>query len=185
MDTFPKIETDRLILGRLFVKDIPNIIAYAGNRKIAANTLNVPHPYGEKDAIFWMNSVNQGFEHKTQFSFGIRIKTKGEFIGGVGLKVNTRFQRAELGYWIAEPFWNQGYASEAVKAILKFGFQEINLNKIYATHLIENPASGNVMIKNGMIKEAELKEHVKKDGVFKSLIQYRMTKQEFENRNSV
>ena len=73
MDTFPKIETDRLILGELFVKDIPNIIAYAGNRKIAANTLNVPHPYGEKDAIFWMNSVNQGFEHKTQFSFGIRI----------------------------------------------------------------------------------------------------------------
>jgi len=181
MDKFPELKTSRLVLEKLSFRDIPKIIEYAGNKKVADNTLNIPHPYEEKDAIFWINSANKGFESNTQFTFGIRIKIKDEFIGGIGLKINSRFQRAELGYWIAEPFWNEGYASEAVGAILKFGFNEINLNKIYATHLIENPASGRVMGKNGMTKEGELKDHTIKDNYFRSLIQYRMTKNEFEN----
>ncbi len=183
MDKFPEIETNRLVLGRLSFNDIPKIIEYAGNEKVAETTLNIPHPYQEKDAIFWINSANKGFESKTQYTFGIRTKNEDKFIGGIGLKINNRFQRAELGYWIAEPFWNEGYASEAVKAVLKFGFTEIKLNKIYATHLVENPASGKVMIKNGMIKEGELKDHTKKGGLFRSLIQYRMTQKEFENKN--
>lgn len=183
MEKFPEIETSRLILGKLSFEDIPKIIEYAGNKKVAETTLNIPHPYKDNDAIFWINNANKGFENKTQFTFGIRTKNRDEFIGGIGLKINIRFQRANLGYWIAEPFWNKGYASEAVEAILKFGFTEINLNKIYATHLIENPASGRVMIKNGMIKEGELKDHTKKGDFFRSLIQYRLTKKEFENKN--
>ena len=182
MDKFPKLETNKLLLRKLSFDDIPKIIEYAGNRKVAETTLNIPHPYKENDAIFWINSANKGFESRTQYTFGIRIKNGDKFIGGIGLKVNNRFQRAELGYWIAEPFWNNGYASEAVKAVLKFGFSVINLNKIYATHLAENPASGKVMIKNGMIKEGEFKDHTKKGDLFKSLIQYRMTRKEFENK---
>lgn len=182
MKKFPEIQTSRLILGKVSYHDIPKISEYAGNKKIAEMTLNIPHPYNENDAIFWINSINQGFDNQTQYSFGIRIKTSNEFIGGMGLKVNNRFNRAELGYWIAEPFWNKGYATEALKAILKFGFEVLHLNKIYATHLLENPASGKVMIKNGMIKEGELKDHVKKGDVYQSLIQYRLTKTEFENK---
>ncbi len=180
---FPQLETARLVLGKIPIDDISKIIEYAGNKKIAENTLNIPHPYEEKDAVFWINSSNQGFENKTQFTFAIRLKSTNEFIGGIGLKINTRFNRAELGYWIAEPFWNKGYTSEAARAILNFGFQKLDLNKIYATHLFENPASGKVMIKNGMIKEGELIYHYKKGDTFKSVIQYRLTKSEFEERN--
>ena len=182
MNTFPEIELDRLVLNRTSFKDIPKIIEYAGNKKIADTTLNIPHPYKEEDAIFWINNINNGFVNKTQYTFGIRVKDDDQFIGAIGLKVNNRFYRGELGYWIGEPFWNKGYASDAVNAILNFGFTEIKLNKIYATHLKENPASGKVMIKNGMIKEAELKDHTIKNGVFKTLIQYRLTKLEFESR---
>lgn len=182
MDKFPEIETNRLLLGQLSFKDIPKIIEYAGNKRVAETTLNIPHPYEEKDAIFWINSANKGLENKTQFTFGIRTKIDAEFIGGIGLKLNKRFQRAVLGYWIAEPFWNKGYASEAVEGVLKFGFTGLDLNKIFATHLVENPASGKVMIKNGMIKEGELKDHTKKGDSFRSLIQYRMTKKEFEDQ---
>ncbi len=174
MDRFPEIETNRLLLGKLTFKDIPKIVEYAGNEKVAETTLNIPHPYDEKDAIFWINSANKGLETKTQFTFGIRTKADDIFIGGIGLKLHTRLQRAELGYWIAEPFWNKGYASEAVEGVLKFGFTEINLNKIFATHLVENPASGKVMKKNGMVKEGDL---------FRGLVQYRMTKNEYENKN--
>ncbi len=182
MDKFPEIETKRLLLRKLSFTDIPQIIEFAGNQKVAETTLNIPHPYTEEDAIYWMNSANVGFVNKTQFTFGISTKLKDEFIGGIGLKINSKFQRGVLGYWIAEPFWNTGFATEAVGGILTFGFTEIHLHKIYATHLVENPASGRVMIKNGMIKEGELKDHTKKGDLFRSLIQYRLTKQEFETK---
>jgi len=184
MDEFPKIETKNLIIGRLKSKDIPNIIAYAGNKKIADMTLNIPHPYKEKDAVFWIKNSSEGFKNKTQFTFRIGLKDKDKFIGGIGLKVESRFNRAELGYWIAEPFWNNGFATEATKAVLKFGFEKLTLNKIHASHLIDNPASGKVMLKNGMIKEAELVEHVKKADKYLSLIQYRLTKTEYEKNSA-
>lgn len=120
MTKFPELKTKRLILREISYKDIPKIVEYAGNAKIAETTLNIPHPYQEKDAIFWINNANQGFSNQTQYTFGIRLKSTGEFIGGVGLKVNKRFNRSELGYWMAEDFWNKGYVTEAVGAILAF-----------------------------------------------------------------
>lgn len=183
MNSFPKRNSNRLILDKISYSDIPKIIEYAGTKKIAETTLNIPHPYKEEDAIFWINSANNGFKNQDQFTFGIRLKSTSEFIGGIGLKINNRFNRAELGYWIAEPFWNKGYASEAVGTVLKFGFETVGLNKIYAFHLVENPASGKVMIKNRMIKEGELKDHTKKGETYRSLVQYRLTRSEFESKN--
>ena len=180
MDNFPVLETKRLELGRIESSDIPAIIKYAGNIKVAETTLNIPHPYEKKDAIYWINSANKGFEDKNQYTFGIRIRPNNEFIGGIGLKLNVRYDRASLGYWIGEPFWNKGYATEAVGVMLFFGFREIGLNKIYATHLFNNIASGKVMVKNGMIKEGELKDHTKKGETYRTMIQYRLTRDEFE-----
>lgn len=182
MNVFPEINTNRLILSKLSFHDVPKIVEYAGSKKIAETTLNIPHPYKEKDAVFWIKSANQGLENKTQFTFGIRIKNSYEFIGGIGLKIESKFNRAELGYWIAEKYWNLGYATEAVKGILEFGFEKLNLNKIYATYLEENTASGKVMIKNRMVKEGELKEHTKKGENYKNLIQYRLTFKEFKTK---
>ena len=154
MKEYPQIETDRLILGKLSASDIPKIVEYAGNIKIAQNTLNMPHPYEEKDAIFWINLANESFANKSAYVFGIRLKSTNEFMGGVGIRLTPRFNHADLGYWLGEPFWNNGYMTEAVKAVLEFGFITLDLHKIFATYLIENPASGKVMYNNGMIKEA-------------------------------
>lgn len=183
MKNRPQLETKRLILGEVFATDIPQIIEYAGNNNIAKNTLNIPHPYEEKDALFWLNSIHQGLKNQTQFTFGIRLKPADNFIGGIGLKVDKFHNKAEMGYWVAEPFWNKGLMTEAAEAVLAFGFNTLHLNKIFATHLIENPGSGKVMIKNGMIKEGELIDHFKRDGEYKSVIQYRLTKQEYEMKN--
>lgn len=185
MTQFPQVVTQNLILGKIQASDIPKIVEYAGNIKVAQTTLDIPHPYAEKDAIFWINSANQGFAQQTQFTFGIRIKRTNEFVGGIGLNINQRFNRGELGYWIAEPFWNRGFATEATSAVLEFGFNTLGLNKIFAMYLLDNTASGKVMIKNGMIKEGELKDHNKKGDEYRSLVQYRLTKAEFDNRNGV
>jgi RimJ/RimL family protein N-acetyltransferase len=180
MDAFPVIETDRIKLRKPGISDIPKIMEYANNPRIAEMTLNIPHPYEAKDAIAWLQMANEGFEDQSHFVFGICLLDGDEFIGGIGLNIEQKFNRAELGFWLAEPFWNQGYMTEAVIEVLAFGFDKLKLNKIYATHFWGNPASGKVMAKNGMIKEAELKEHIRKDDEYKSLIQYRVTRREFE-----
>ncbi|MFS4491544.1 GNAT family N-acetyltransferase [Maribacter sp. 2308TA10-17] len=186
MLNYPTLTTERLILNQIQPADIPEIVSYAGNSNITDNTRTMPHPYFEEDAIAWMNMANQGFKAMNLFMFAIRLKESKAFIGGIGLTLEVADNRAELGYWVAEPFWNNGYTTEAVQSILKFGFEEIDLNKIIAVYLTTNEASGKVMVKNGMIKEGEFKDHdVKRghtiaDGKYVSLIQYRLLKSEYE-----
>ncbi|KEO72662.1 GNAT family N-acetyltransferase [Anditalea andensis] len=180
MECLPKIETERLILDELTAADIPYIVSYASNISISAHTLNIPHPYAEKDAIYWINLSIQGLKNKTNFIFAIRLKTSGEFIGGIGLTVDQKFSRAEVGYWIAQSFWNNGYTTEAAKSIIQFGFDKLSLNKITSSHFEKNPASGRVMVKCKMTKEGELKEHIHKNGLFHTLFLYGLTKSEYK-----
>ena len=186
MEHFPEIKTERLILNQPKWNDVPTIVSYANNLKIVENTRSMPHPYFEEDAISWIHMVNQGFKKKNNYMFAVRLQSDGDFVGGIGLTLDVENNRAELGYWMAEPFWNQGYTTEAVSAMLNFGFDTLGLNKIIAVYLTTNSASGKVMIKNGMIKEAEFKEHdIKRDHTIEdneyvSLIQYRLIKSEYE-----
>ena len=181
METFPCLETERLILDQIKVADIPNIVAYAGNKKITDTTRTMPHPYFEADAIGWMNMANEGFKNRDKYIFAIRNKNGRAFMGGIGLTMDLENNRAELGYWIAEKFWNKGYTTEAVNEILKFSFEELQLNKVIAVYVNTNIASGKIMEKNGMIKEGEFKNHDIKYKKYVSLIQYRMLKTEYEN----
>ena len=187
MEQFPRLQIKRLILDQIKPSDITDIVAYAGNIKIVENTRSMPHPYREEDAISWINAANNGFKTKDNYMFAIRFSDTLAFIGGIGLTIDRENNRAELGYWVAEDFWNMGIATEAVKGMLKFGFEELKLNKILAVYLTSNEASGKVMIKNGMVKEAEFKDHdVKRghsveDNSYVSLVQYRMTKSEYES----
>ena len=175
-----KIETKRLILGPIKSNYIPKIVEYAGNKKVADALLTLPHPYQEEDAIYWMNLSNQGLKNGDHYIFGIFLKDYQEFIGGIGLHLEKEHNRAELGYWIAEPFWHQGYATEAAGGAIKFGFEELGLHKIMANHLPENTASGKVMINNGMVKEGVLKDHIRKNGKYETLVQYGILKSEHQ-----
>jgi RimJ/RimL family protein N-acetyltransferase len=180
MEQFPEIETERLFLAELNSSDIPQIVKYAANKNISANTLNLPFPYTDKDAVYWINLANQGFKTGSHLIFGIKLKPEKQFIGGIGLTIDKRFKRAEIGYWIAEPFWNKGFATEATKSVIRFGFEKLDLNKFTSSHFTRNPASGKVMLNCGMIKEGELAEHILKDAVFHSLVLYGLTKKDYE-----
>lgn len=179
---FPELKSRRLRLGQLRAKDIPVIVNYANNENIARTTLNLPFPYQEKDAIFWINSAHEGFQNKWRYIFGIYLNETDEFVGGIGIHLQKKFNRAELGYWVAEPFWGKGICTEATGLIMEFGFNELQLNKIIATHMTHNPASGKVMIKNGMVKEAELIDHYKKGDTYLSVDQYRMLRKDFRSK---
>lgn len=180
MHHFPELLTNRLLLRKLQVADVSSLVKYANNKAVSGNVLNIPHPYTEDDAICWLNFVREGFKTGERFVFAIVLKESDEFIGAVGLHRNGKHNGAEMGYWLGESFWNKGYATEAARAVLKFGFEELNLHKIYATHFTDNIASGKVMLRNGMIKEGEWKEHYKIGDAYKSVIQYRLLKSEYE-----
>ncbi|MBT8326768.1 MAG: GNAT family N-acetyltransferase [Bacteroidia bacterium] len=149
------------------------------NKIISDNIINIPYIYLEEDAIARFNFVLQGFKNEERYVFAITQKTEDELIGEIGIHLDSEHNRAEIGYWIGEPFWGLGIATEAVGAILKFGFEELLLNKIHATHYVDNPASGKVLANNKMILEAELKDQYKMNDDYKSVYQYRLTRSEY------
>ena len=67
-----------------------------------------------------------------------------------------------MGYWVGAPYWGRGYCTEAARAILRYGFEELGLHRIHAQHFARNPASGRVMQKIGMVYEGRQHEHVRK-----------------------
>ncbi|QCK15653.1 GNAT family N-acetyltransferase [Mangrovivirga cuniculi] len=175
----PILETKRLILSKPQESDVSDIVLEANNKKIEAQTLNIPFPYTQKDAENWLSQINEGYNKGDHIAFKILSKKDKSFMGVIGLKIAQRFDHAEMGYWIGEKFWGKGYITESIGAVLEYGFDQLNLHKIFAHYMEGNPASGKVMEKNGMIKEAILKDHVKKGGEYKSIIQYRLTKKEY------
>ena len=125
--------------------------------------------------------MEKAFENKEEVTCAIILKPIQKLIGAIGLTIDKRFNRAELGYWVGKEYWNQGYCTEASKVILKYGFYELGLHRIIATHIMRNPASGKVMKKIGMKKEGILREHVIKWDKYEDVVSYGILKKEWEN----
>lgn len=183
MEPFPHLETLRLVLRELADADVPRIVALASDHAVARHTLNMPHPYHPGYAHNWLRLSREVHRLGEGVTFATELKATGEFVGSIGLKIDPRSDRAEVGYWLGVPYWKQGLMTEALAAVLRFGFEELKLNKIFANHTTQNPGSGAVMRKNGMVKEGELVEHVKRDGQYHDLAQYRLTRREYAQRS--
>ena len=173
MQTFPILSTTRLILSQPTVADTEDVILQMNSTsEISENTLTLPFPYHKQHADYWFQMAEFSFKKKEAFVFGIREKENLKLIGAVGLHLDVTNNKAEVGYWLGKSFWNNGYVSEALQAVLKFGFEELKLNKIYASHFHHNPASGKVLEKNGFVFEAELKQEILKNGKYLDLFRY-------------
>jgi ribosomal-protein-alanine N-acetyltransferase len=150
----------------------------AGEREVADTTLAIPHPYDDTMAEAWIGTHGPGWDQGAQLVYAITTKDDG-LVGSVGLRIKHLYRRAELGYWIGVPYWNNGYATEAARAVLEFGFLSLGLNRILATHLTRNPASGRVMLKIGMQCEGILRQHVMKWGIPEDVATYAILRDEF------
>ena len=87
---------------------------------------------------------------------------------------------AELGYWIGVPYWGRGYATEAAREVVKYGFEKVQLNRIFAAHFKHNPASGKVLQKIGMKYEGCMRQNILKWGDFIDVEVYSILRQEFD-----
>lgn len=179
-EIFPTLQTEYLILNSPSEQDLDDIVSYLNHTsEFSENTLNLPFPYKKENANFWLTMSKHGFENKNAFVFAVREKESGKIIGGIGLHIDAEHCKAEVGYWLAKKFWNRGYVTEALHEIIRFGFQNLNLNKIYATHFIFNPASGRVLQKSGMKQEGILKQEIFKNGEFLDVVRYSILKENF------
>lgn len=143
-------------------KDAQAIAKYANNRKIWQNLRDgFPHPYGLEDAKDFLELVFRQ-EPRTYFA----IASDEEAIGGIGLGIGIDVHRftAEMGFWLAEPFWNKGIMTEAVIRFTEYSFDKFKLYRIYAEPYVSNPASAKVLEKAGYILEGTLHANVFKDG---------------------
>lgn len=180
MKQFPALQTERLVLRQFELSDAKDVQCLAGDRNIADTTLNVPHPYKDGMAEQWISTHKPKFEAGELTTFAITLRDNGTLIGAIHLRIVPRFDRTELGYWIGKIYWNNGYCTEACRAVLEYGFTVINLNRINASHLKRHPASERVIQKIGMIYEGCAREHVKKWDVFDDLELYAILKVEWQ-----
>ena len=169
MEPQPTLETERLILRPLHPSDAKQVQLLAGDRQIAATTMNIPHPYPDGVAEKWISSNESAYLEGKRVIFAITLKNSDLLIGAISLVNIVKNHQAELGYWIGVPYWNKGYCTEAGEAVLHYGFKEKGLNRIHACYLSSNPASGRVLEKLGMIHEGLRKQHILKWGDYQDL----------------
>lgn len=162
------LETARLILRELSESDIAELVPLIGAREVAATTLRIPHPYEEKHARQFLASAAK----ENELRLGLRLRINGRLCGGIGLHPEMEHRRAELGYWIGVPFWGNGYATEAAREVVRYGFEGLNLNRIFANYFRGNDKSGRVLEKIGMRHEGCIRQGVLKAGKFIDLEMY-------------
>jgi len=175
--------TERLILRAFVLQDANRVQELAGDKRVADTTLLIPHPYPDGAAEEWILKILDKADKGEAYVFAITLKDTEELIGAIGLSIHEKFNSAEMGYWIGVPYWNKGYATEAASAVIEFGFNEMQLNKIHAHHMGNNLSSGKVMIKNGMEKEGYFKKHILKNGEYLDTVFYGILREDYLAKN--
>ena len=166
MNSFPPItlESERLLLRTMQPSDLDGLLKIFTDQKVM-DAFN--HPLFTREQMEgWMA---RNLSHQEQFGYGlfsVILKSENQLIGDCSLENMDvdGTQETELGYDFLSDYWNQGFATEAGRAVVAYGFDSLNLQRIFASYFMRNPASGRVLGKIGMQEEGILRAHVQKWG---------------------
>jgi RimJ/RimL family protein N-acetyltransferase len=161
-------------LRALQVSDAATLAALANNVNIWSSLRDYfPHPYSEKDAVYFITSVT-GQQPVLTFA----VVFESQLAGVCSLIPQTDVYRhsAEIGYWLGQPFWNKGIATEAIRQLSHYGFETLGMARLYAGVFDFNQASARVLEKCGYVQEAVLKKAVIKNGVFCDELRYALVR---------
>jgi RimJ/RimL family protein N-acetyltransferase len=183
--TQPTLFTRRLLLRAFDLNDAPNVQILASAHEVADTSLNIAHPYRGGMAEAWILTHRSLFRSGVLVNYAITLESTGNLIGAIGLRIQPAHNRAELGYWIGVPHWNQGYCTEAASAVVAYAFEELGLHRVHAAHLRRNTASGRVLQKIGMTYEGSLREHARKWDRYEDIEKYGMLRSEYQERKAV
>ena len=141
--SIPVLETKRLALRAPRLEDAKTVAALANDRRIAENTARIPHPYKMSDAESFITGANKA-GGEAVFLITLRDET---IVGACGLLMHE--QMPELGFWLGVPHWGQGYATEALHAVIDYAFTDLAHESLQAGARVTNPASRRVLEKCG------------------------------------
>jgi len=153
----PDIETPRLLLRRMTMSDARDVYEYSQDPEVSRHVLWDAHrSIGESRA--YLRYILRQYRNNEPSSWGMALTGTGQLVGTIGFVWwNRDYRSAEVGYSLARAHWNKGLMTEALRAVIAFGFDEMALHRIEAQHELANPASGRVMEKAGMRKEGVLR----------------------------
>lgn len=158
------------------ISDKEALLNYANNYNISKNLRDTfPYPYTENDANIWISAaINQNPE------LNFAIANEHELIGGIGLFKQPDVYRysAEIGYWLAEPYWGKGIATTSLIALSKYAFTKLNFNRLFAGVFQGNTSSMRVLEKAGYKLEGRFRKAVFKENCFKDQLMYSILKEE-------
>ncbi|MGO4540433.1 GNAT family N-acetyltransferase [Paenibacillus sp. 2TAB19] len=173
------LQTDRLLLRPFEGADAKQVQLLAGDKDVASTTLAIPHPYPDGAAEQWIEASRQASVQGDRHVFAIVRQEDYVLLGNMTLGITKHHNRAELAYWMGKPYWGLGYATEAARRVVQFGFEELALNRIHAAAMTRNPASYNVMIKAGMKYEGTFPQHIKKWEQYEDLVFYGLNRSDW------
>jgi RimJ/RimL family protein N-acetyltransferase len=160
------VVNEQISLTEIRSCDIASLVEHLADKDIYDRTLRIPYPYTEAEAEKWLAIVADSTRlHGQPTSWAIR-ESNDRLIGCIGydgLSIGTS-HRAEIGYWLAKPFWGRGIMTAVVQRACSFGFSEFRLRRIIAHTFAINAASGRVLQKCGFELEGYLRNHFMKDG---------------------
>lgn len=166
-----------LTLSPVRREDVSALVENLNDEKIYENTFSIPFPYRHQDAKKWITDVEQMTQqHGQPLTLAIRLDNK--LIGGIGLLGIQRphQHRAELGYWLAPPYWGRGWMTKIVGEYASQAFDAFQLMKLTANVFEGNNASERVLEKCGFQKEGFLRSHLCKDGKMINVTAYGLLK---------
>ena len=146
------LETERLLLRPPERRDVSSFVPLISDYDVAKNLSTVPHPYAESHALEWLSHLEERHAGAESFTFGITRKSDGVYMGGCGLHLKDGAY--ELGYWLGKPYWKKGYATEAARRLLEFGYLKLEADEIWAGWFHDNPNSGHVLAKLGFVAKS-------------------------------
>ena len=176
----PILETERLILRKMTLNDVEAVFAYASDPEVSRYTLWETHRSIEDSRAF-LTLTTQKYKNGSEPDWGIVYKGNGCLVGVCGL-VNWEAEhaRAEIGFVLSREYWGHGFMPEAVRAVFRFGFGRMNLNRIEARCIAENAASARVMEKAGMAYEGTLRQREYIKGAYRDIKLYAILKEQFQ-----
>lgn len=176
---FPVIETERLVLVKPEYRDAADILETLANQEVVRYTGQMPFVslQDAEDEIKWYHNI---FEKKQGIRWGLKFKEAGSIIGSCGFKNYVpESNKAEIGYELNCKYWGKGVMTEAALAVLKFGFEEMGLNRVEAFIDPANAGSIKVLQKLGFLTEGTLRDCEFENGRYIDLIVMSQLKREF------
>jgi len=181
----PTLQTPRLLLRSLTMRDAADIYHYSKDPLVAEHVLWDAHESIHQTRAYLRYILRQ-YKSGEPSSFGIVEKASGKVIGTIGyMWISQDNASGEVGYSLSRAHWNQGYMTEALNAVIDFGFEELHLNRIEAQHETTNPASGRVMAKVGMRPEGVLRARVFNKGKFMDVALYAILRSDWKQRAGI